>query len=112
MANRPTLTLKSKRDRIVASDDALLADLLDQGSDVDPHNPHKLVQPSRAPAGEFRGANFASVLEKESADHEVAGERSILHGRPLDNCPAHRKHSSRPQLGRASCAPMSSASTR
>ena len=25
-----------------------LAELLDQGSDLDPHNPHKLVQPSTA----------------------------------------------------------------
>jgi hypothetical protein len=38
---RPVLTLKRK------PDDAL-AELLDQGSETDPHNPHKLVQPSKA----------------------------------------------------------------
>ena len=39
---RPILTLTRK-----PMSDAL-AELLDQGSDLDPHNPHKLVQPSQA----------------------------------------------------------------
>jgi hypothetical protein len=39
---RPTLTLKRK------PVDGFLANMLDEGSDLDPHNPHKLVQPSKA----------------------------------------------------------------
>lgn len=49
MTKRAILHLKPRRVRPELKDtNDSLADLLDQGSDLDPHNPHKLVQPSRA----------------------------------------------------------------
>lgn len=54
MGKRPTLTLKARRASAI---DADIAGLLDQCSDLDPHNPHKLVQPSQAVIPDYRDAS-------------------------------------------------------
>jgi hypothetical protein len=67
MGKRTTLTLKPKR-----ADDTL-AELLDQGSDLDPHNPHKLVQPSRAPAVDLE--RLKSIIDRLGVS--ATGDRSM-----------------------------------
>jgi hypothetical protein len=67
MGDRPTLTLKSKR-----ADDTM-DELLDQGSDLDPHNPHKLVQPSRAPAVDLE--RLKAIIERLGVS--ATGDRSM-----------------------------------
>jgi hypothetical protein len=67
MQRRPILTLKRKPEP-----DAL-AELLDQGSDLDPHNPHKLVQPSRAPIPDLE--RLKAIIDQLGAS--AAGNRNM-----------------------------------
>ena len=67
MKRRPTLTLKRKRLPEPRPGEDTLAELLDQPSAADPHNPHKLVQPSKAVVPDLeRLKEILSVFERHA----------------------------------------------
>ena len=74
MRRRPTLTLKRKRLPEPRPGEDALAELLDQGSDLDPHNPHKLVQPSKAviPDQERLVQNIALLVSHATGERKLS----------------------------------------
>jgi hypothetical protein len=69
MGKRTTLTLKPKG----TPEADPMAELLDQGSDLDPHNLHKLVQPSRAPAVDLE--RLKAIIDRLGMS--ATGDRSM-----------------------------------